>query len=75
MQKGTTCKYSSTSVAAKVTAFDWTMPYPNATVSMTYLQNEGPLPSAIKILDSIYNYAYDENLSLDNVIVLIIDAV
>ncbi|KAI9558058.1 hypothetical protein GHT06_014811 [Daphnia sinensis] len=54
---GTSCKYSSTAVAAKVTAFGWTMPYPNATVSMNYLQSDGPLPSAIKILSSIYNYA------------------
>ncbi|XP_032781938.2 procathepsin L isoform X2 [Daphnia magna] len=54
---GTTCKFDSTAVATKVTAFDWTMPYPNATVSMNFLQSEGPLPSAIKILDSFYSYA------------------
>jgi len=53
---GTTCKFDSTAVGAKVSSFGWTMPYPNQTVSMTYLQSDGPLPSAIKILDSIYNY-------------------
>lgn len=61
LQAGTTCKYSSTAVGAQVSSFAWTMPYPNATVSMTYLQSDGPLPSAIKIVDSIYNYAYVQN--------------
>ncbi|KZS11242.1 Uncharacterized protein APZ42_023946 [Daphnia magna] len=51
-----TCKFSSTSVATRVSTYGWTMPYPNATVSMQYLQSYGPLPSAMKVLDSLYQY-------------------
>nr|CAH0099535.1 unnamed protein product [Daphnia galeata] len=32
------------------------IPYPNATASMAYLQSDGPLPTAMKILDSFFNY-------------------
>ncbi|XP_057379769.1 uncharacterized protein LOC130702116 [Daphnia carinata] len=51
-----TCKFSSSSIAARVSSYGWTMPYPNATVSMQYLQSNGPLPSAMRVLDSLYQY-------------------
>ncbi|EFX86894.1 hypothetical protein DAPPUDRAFT_312311 [Daphnia pulex] len=51
-----TCKFSSSGVGAQVSFYDWTIPYPNATVSMTYLQNSGPLPTAMKVLDSFFHY-------------------
>ena len=51
-----TCKFNSSAIGAKVSFYDWTMPYPNATVSMTYLVNYGPLPTAMKVLDSLFDY-------------------
>ncbi|XP_046647085.1 ervatamin-B-like [Daphnia pulicaria] len=56
-QTSVSCKFNSTSVAVNVASYDWTYPYPNATVTMTYLQNFGPLPTTIKVLDSLFNYA------------------
>ncbi|XP_057379749.1 procathepsin L-like [Daphnia carinata] len=55
--KNGTCKFRSTSVAARVSSYDWTMPYPNETVSMAYLQSEGPLATSMKVPDSFYDYA------------------
>jgi hypothetical protein len=57
MQKGTTCKFASTAVGAKVASFGWVTPYPNPTAIMTNLQSNGPLPSGIKVLNSLYSYA------------------
>lgn len=53
-----TCKSANNPVAARVASYNWIVPYPNATVAMTYLQLEGPLPSAIKVLDSFFSYTY-----------------
>ena len=50
--------FNSVSVGAKVSSYDWVIPYPNATASMAYLQSDGPLPTTMKILDSFFNYLY-----------------
>jgi hypothetical protein len=52
-----TCKFDSTAVGAKVASFGWVTPYPNPTAIMTNLQSNGPLPSGIKVLNSLYSYA------------------
>ncbi|KZS11239.1 Crammer [Daphnia magna] len=55
-QTNGTCKSGSNAVAARVGYYNWVIPYPNATLIMSYLQMEGPLPSAIKVLDSFFYY-------------------
>ncbi|XP_046458616.1 procathepsin L-like isoform X2 [Daphnia pulex] len=54
---GTTCKFDSTAVGAKVASFGWVDPYPNPTAIMTSLQSNGPLPAALEVLDSLYSYS------------------
>jgi hypothetical protein len=54
-----TCKFDSTAVGAKVASFGWVTPslVPDPTAIMTNLQSNGPLPSGIKVLNSLYSYA------------------
>ncbi|XP_046647091.1 procathepsin L-like [Daphnia pulicaria] len=52
-----TCKFSSSAVAVKVSSFDWVMPYPSENAIMARLQSDGPLPTSMKVLDPFFDYA------------------
>jgi len=54
---GSTCKFASTAIGAKVSSFGWVEPYPDTTAIMTRLQSDGPLPAAIEVQNSLYSYS------------------